>query len=86
VRNGFVAQDRTCPVKLITVPFCDCPGQSVAAAVAAGLLGGAAGVAFGLGLTGVALLAGVLGGLGDIGFHLVRRDDQFREALGRVRR
>lgn len=73
-------------MELIPMPFCDCPGQSVAAAVAAGLVGGAVGVAFGLSLTGVALLAGVLGGLGDIGFHLVRRDEQFRAALARVRR
>ncbi len=73
-------------MKLITVPFCDCPGQSVAAAVGGGLLGGAVGVAFGLGITGVALLAGILGGLGDVGFHLIRRDDQFRAALARVRR
>jgi len=70
----------------ITIPFCDCPGQSVVAAVGAGLVGGAAGVAFGLSITGVALLAGVLGGLGDVGFHLVRRDEQFRSALARVRR
>lgn len=86
MRNGFVAQDHTGPMTKIPMPFCDCPGQSVAAAVAAGLVGGAVGVAFGLSLTGVALLAGILGGLGDLGFHFVRRDEQFREALSSIRR
>lgn len=40
----------------------------------------------GFGIVGVVLLAGILGGLGDVGVHVVRNDEQFREAVARVRR
>ncbi|MFP4174662.1 MAG: hypothetical protein ACLFSW_02645 [Halobacteriales archaeon] len=66
--------------------FCDTPGQSAVAAVAGGLIGGAVGATLGFGIVGVAVLAGVLGGAGDVAAHLIRRDEQFREAVSRVRR
>jgi hypothetical protein len=65
--------------------FCETPEQSAVAAVAGGLLGGAAGVALGLDVPGVALLAGLLGGLADLAAHVVRGDEQFRAAVERVR-
>lgn len=64
---------------------CDTPRQSAVAAVAGGLVGGAAGVAVGLDVLGVAVLAGLLGGLGDVGAHLLRGDAQFRAAVAQVR-
>jgi uncharacterized protein YcfJ len=67
-------------------PFCGTPRQSAVAAVAGGLLGGAAGAALGLDVVGVAVLAGLLGGLTDLGVHVVRRDAQFRAAIEQVRR
>jgi uncharacterized oligopeptide transporter (OPT) family protein len=66
--------------------LCNSPIQSAIAAVVGGLLGGAAGVTLGFGIVGVVLLAGILGGLGDVGVHVVRNDEQFREAVARVRR
>jgi hypothetical protein len=66
-------------------PFCDTPGQSVVAAVSGGLAGGLAGTALGLDVLGVALLAGLLGGVADLGVHVVRGDAQFRSALDRLR-
>lgn len=50
-----------------------------------GLVGGLAGVTLGFGIVGVAVLAGALGGLGDIGVHVIRNDEQFREAVAEVR-
>lgn len=64
-----------------TVPFCDTPEQSVVVGVVAGLLGGAVGVVPGWGPIGVALAAGVLAVIGDLGAHAVRGDEQFRKAL-----
>lgn len=65
--------------------FCDTPGQSVIASVVGGLIGGLAGVTLGFGSVGVALLAGILGGLGDLVAHFIRKDEQFREAVAEVR-
>jgi hypothetical protein len=65
--------------------FCDTPRQSAVAAVAGGLLGGPPRVALGLDAVGVAVLAGLLGGLTDLGAHVVRGDAQFRAALAQVR-
>jgi len=67
------------------IPFCETPSQSALAAIVAGLSGGLLGVALGLDLLAVAVLAGVLGGLADLGAHVVRGDDQFRTALAQVR-
>jgi len=64
--------------------FCDTPGQSVVAALVGGLVGGATGSMLGFGIVGVAVLAGALGGLGDIVFHVVRNDKQFREAVAEI--
>jgi hypothetical protein len=66
--------------------FCETPGQSAVAALAGGFLGGAVGVSLGFGVIGVAALGGVLGGAGDVAAHLIRRDEQFREAVSQVRR
>lgn len=67
------------------IPFCDTPWQSVAAALTGGVVGGVGGLALGLDPTGVVVLAGVLGGLGDLGAHVVRRDPQFVAALREAR-
>ncbi|MFW5963678.1 MAG: hypothetical protein ACOCQM_02340 [Natronomonas sp.] len=64
-----------------TVPFCDTPEQSAVVGVIAGLLGGAVGVVLGWGPISVALTAGLLAVIGDIGTHAVRGDEQFRNAL-----
>lgn len=66
--------------------FCDTPWQSVVASVVGGLIGGGLGVTLGFGVVGVAVLAGVLGGLGDFGAHVVRKDEQYRDAVAQVRR
>jgi hypothetical protein len=58
------------------IPYCDTPGQSVAAALLGGLLGGWLALA----------LAGALGGAGDLLAHVVRGDAQFRAAVLQVRR
>lgn len=55
------------------------------AAMGAGLLGGAVGLALGIDLLAVGAIAGLLAALGDIGAHVIRRDEQFRAALGQVR-
>lgn len=65
--------------------FCDTPGQSVVAAVVGGIVGGALGAALGFGTIGVVLLAGALGGLGDLGAHMLRKDEQYCEAVEQVR-
>lgn len=67
------------------IPYCETPWQSVAAAVAGGVVGGTTGVALGLDPTGVVVLAGLLGGGSDLGAHLVRRDPQFVAAVEAVR-
>ena len=67
------------------IPYCETPWQSVGAAVAGGVGGGLAGVALGLDPPSVVALAGALGGLGDIGAHVVRRDPQFVAALREAR-
>ena len=64
--------------------FCDTPGQSVVAAVVGGIVGGLAGVALGFGIVGVVLLAGALGGIGDFGAHLLRKDKQYCDAVEQV--
>lgn len=68
------------------IPFCETPRQSVVAGVIGGLLGGAVGISLGFGFVGVALFAGALGGLGDLSFHMLRGDDQFKKAVGTLRR
>ena len=55
------------------------------ASVVGGILGGAVGITLGFGIVGVAVLAGVLGGLGDFGAHVVRKDEQYCEAIAQVR-
>jgi hypothetical protein len=67
------------------IPYCDTPGQSVAAAVVGGLLGTALALAAGLDLVAGVILAGLLGGLADLAAHVVRGDDQFRAALAQLR-
>ncbi|RXK50456.1 hypothetical protein [Halorientalis pallida] len=67
------------------IPYCDTPGQSVAAAVVGGLLGTALALATGLDLAAGVVLAGMLGGLADLVAHAVRGDDQFRAALAQLR-
>jgi outer membrane lipoprotein SlyB len=79
-RNAFVFIRRTRDM------FCETPGQSAVAAVLGGLLGGVLGVTLGFGVVGVAALAGVLGGTGDVVVHLFRRDEQFQEAVCQIRR
>jgi hypothetical protein len=66
------------------IPFCDTPGQSVAAALLGGVAGGLAGLALGLDAVGVAVLAGGLGGLGDLLVHVLRGDPQFLAATDRL--
>ena len=68
------------------IPYCDSPAQSAVAAVLGGLLGGTLALAFGLSLPTTLLLAGLLGGCGDLLAHVVRGDPQFRAAVTRVRR
>jgi uncharacterized protein YcfJ len=65
--------------------FCDTPVQSAVAAVVGGLLGGAVGAGLGFGTLGVVALAGLLAGVGDVVAHIIRRDEQFREAVSGVR-
>ena len=65
--------------------LCETPGQSAVAAVVGGLLGGAVGAGLGFGIVGVVALAGVLGGAGDVVAHIIRCDEQFREAVSDVR-
>ena len=65
--------------------FCDTPGQSVIASVVGGLIGGVLGVTLGFGVVGVAVLAGTLGGLGDVGVHVIRKDEQYCDAVAQVR-
>ncbi|WP_299266676.1 hypothetical protein [Halorientalis sp.] len=67
------------------IPYCDTPGQSVAAAVVGGLLGTALALAAGLNLAAGVVLAGLLGGFADLAAHIVRGDDQFRAAVARLR-
>ena len=67
------------------IPYCDTPGQSVAAAVVGGLLGTALALAAGLDLAAGVVLAGLLGGFADLTAHIVRGDDQFRAAVARLR-
>lgn len=64
--------------------FCDTPLQSVVASVVGGLIGGGLGVTLGFGVVGVALLAGILGGVGDLGVHVVRKDEQYCDAVEQV--
>jgi len=66
------------------MPVCETPEQSVVAAVVGGLVGGLVGVSLGFGVAGVAVLAGALGGVGDIAAHALVRDEQFREAVARL--
>ncbi|MDY6780504.1 MAG: hypothetical protein SV760_08180 [Halobacteria archaeon] len=68
------------------VPFCETPEQSAVAGVVGGLAGGGVGVALGFDPVGVALLSGFVGGFGDLGIHAVRRDEQFGEAVSRLRK
>lgn len=65
----------------VTVPFCDTPGQSALVGVLAGTLGGLLGVALDLTPATVVAVAALLAVAGDIGGHLVRRDDQFVAAV-----
>ena len=54
-------------------------------ALLAGLLGGVAGVAVGLGAAGVVALAAGLAVVGELAGHLLRGDDQFWRAVRQVR-
>ena len=65
--------------------YCETPGQSLLVALLAGLLGGVAGVAVGLGAAGVVALAAGLAVVGELAGHLLRGDDQFRRAVRQVR-
>jgi hypothetical protein len=67
------------------IPYCDTPGQSVAAAVVGGLLGTVIALAVGFDLAAGVVLAGLLGGLADLAAHVVRGDDQFRAAIAQLR-
>ena len=67
------------------IPYCDTPGQSVAAAVVGGLLGTALALAAGLDLATGVVLAGLLGGLADLAVHVLRGDEQFRAAIAQLR-
>lgn len=67
------------------IPYCETPWQSVVAAVGGGLIGGLVALLFGLAFIETLVLAGLLGGLGDLGAHLLRRDPQFEAAVARVR-
>ncbi len=65
--------------------FCDTPVQSALTAVGGGLIGGLVGSSLSFGVVGVAVLAGFAGGVGDVAAHLVRRDEQFLEAVAQLR-
>ena len=65
--------------------YCETPGQSLVVALAAGLLGGLAGAAVGLGAVGVVALAAGLAVAGELAGHLLRGDDQFWRAVRQVR-
>lgn len=65
--------------------LCDTPGQSVAVAVGAGLLGGAAATLGGLDAAGAAALAGSGALVGELLGHLLHRDEQFEAALAALR-
>ncbi|MFQ3319036.1 MAG: hypothetical protein ACI8UR_000217 [Natronomonas sp.] len=69
----------------ITVPFCDTPGQSVVIGLLAGAIGGAVGLLVGLQPLGVAVVAGMLALVGELAGHLLRGDQQFRDAVQQVR-
>ncbi|MFC7176075.1 hypothetical protein [Halosegnis marinus] len=64
---------------------CDTPGQSLVVMLVAGLLAGGAGLAAGLGPVAVALLAGALALVGEVGAHVVRGDPQWRAAVASLR-
>jgi hypothetical protein len=66
-------------------PFCDTPGQSVAVGLLSGLVGGGVGLAAGLDAVAVAALAGLLALGGEVGAHVVRGDEQWREAIAALR-
>lgn len=67
------------------IPYCDTPGQSVAAAIVGGVVGTALALAAGLDLAASVVLAGLLGGIADLTAHVVRGDDQFRAAIAQLR-
>lgn len=68
------------------VTFCDTPEQSAAVGVAAGVIGGVAGLWVGLGTQGVVAVAGGLALAGDLGVHVLRGDEQFVAAGEHIRR
>jgi hypothetical protein len=67
------------------VPFCDTPGQSLLVGVAAGTVGGATGLAAGIGVVGVVALTVGLALVGELLGHLLRGDRQFEDAVRQVR-
>jgi hypothetical protein len=77
--NALTARHRTPTV------LCETPLQSLVAAAVGGLVGGVAALSLGFGPVGVAALAGVLGGAGDLAAHAARRDREFEEAVSRLR-
>jgi hypothetical protein len=64
---------------------CDTPVQSAVVALASGGLAGAAGVTLGAELFVVVALAATLAVGGEVTAHAVRGDDQWRDAVARVR-
>ena len=66
------------------IPYCESPRQSLLAALVGGLLGTVFAGLLGLGVPETLVLAGGLGGLGDLGAHFLRRDPQFEAALAQL--
>jgi hypothetical protein len=67
------------------IPFCDTPEQSLVVSLLSGLAGGGVGLAAGLDAGGVAVLAGTLALVGEVGAHVVRGDQQWRDAVAALR-
>lgn len=67
------------------IPFCDTPEQSVVVGLLSGLAGGGLGLAAGLDAVAVAALAGTLALGGEVGAHVVRGDQQWRDAVATLR-
>jgi hypothetical protein len=64
---------------------CETPGQSAAVALASGGVAGGAGLTLGVEPLAVVALAATLAVAGEVAAHAVRGDDQWRDAVARVR-